>query len=275
MNKLRRVKPTIPIAPYVGGKIRASKHIIPIIDRTPHKTYAEPFVGMGGIFLRRTMHSKCEVINDYNRDLINLFRILQRHHPQFVDMLRFQISSRAEFERLKKTDPETLTDLERAARFLYIQRLSFGGKILGTFGISLENDSRFNFFKLEPMLKELHLRFSGVVIECLDWSEFITRHDLESTFFYLDPPYWGAENDYGKDSLARDDFEKMASQLKKIKGKFLLSINDIEEIKNFYDWANIQELNVMYSVCKKKNQNFKELLISNFDVSNDQTFFLF
>lgn len=77
---------------------------------------------MGGIFLRRQTRPRAEVINDRGRDIANLFRILQRHYPQFLDCLRFQLTTRAEFERLVAVDPDTLTDLERAARFLYLQR---------------------------------------------------------------------------------------------------------------------------------------------------------
>lgn len=80
--------------------------------------YAEPFVGMGGVFFRRMKVPRSEVINDRNGEVINLFRILQRHYPQFMDTLKFQITSWREFERLKACDPATLTDLERAARFI-------------------------------------------------------------------------------------------------------------------------------------------------------------
>jgi D12 class N6 adenine-specific DNA methyltransferase len=86
------------------------------IAAVPHRTYAEPFVGMGGIFFRRRGRPKAEVINDRNGEVANLFRILQRHYPQFIDTLRYQITSRREFERLKASDPATLTDLERAGR---------------------------------------------------------------------------------------------------------------------------------------------------------------
>jgi DNA adenine methylase len=91
---------------------------------------------MGGVFLRRTRRPKCEVINDISEDVATFFRILQRHYVAFMDMLRFQLTTRAGFERLMRTDPSTLTDLERAARFLYLQRTAFGGKVVGrNFGV--------------------------------------------------------------------------------------------------------------------------------------------
>jgi site-specific DNA-adenine methylase len=79
-----------------------------------------------------------EVINDISADVVNLFRLLQRHFQQLLDVLKWQVCSRAEFERLMAVDPATLTDLERAVRFLYLQRTAFGGKVTGrNFGVTL------------------------------------------------------------------------------------------------------------------------------------------
>lgn len=103
-----------------------------------------------------------------------------------MDTLRFQLTTRVEFERLVQIDPDTLTDLERAARFLYLQRTAFGGKVSGrNFGVDRARGGRFNLTTLEPMLEDLHSRLSGVVIECLDWSAFIPRYDSADTLFYI------------------------------------------------------------------------------------------
>ena len=88
------VSPVRPVAPYIGGKRGLFKRLVKVIESTPHKTYAAPFVGMGGVFFRRTLRPRAEVINDINRDIATLFRILQRHYPQFLDTIRFQITSR-------------------------------------------------------------------------------------------------------------------------------------------------------------------------------------
>jgi DNA adenine methylase len=125
----RPIEPTRTPAAYIGGKKQLSKRLASLINATPHTTYAEAFVGMGGVFLKRTLQPKAEVTNDYSGDVANFFRILQRHYPQFMDTLRFQVTGRREFERLKLSDPSTLTDLERVARFLYLQRTAYGGKV--------------------------------------------------------------------------------------------------------------------------------------------------
>ena len=108
---MRPAHPALPPAPWLGGKRNLAKTITAIIDRTSHHLYAEPFVGMGGIFFRRKQAARSEVVNDYSRDIATLFRILQRHYPQFIEHMRFQLTTRTEFERLRNVDPDTLTDL--------------------------------------------------------------------------------------------------------------------------------------------------------------------
>lgn len=256
------VSPTDPVAPWLGGKRNLARRICAVIDATPCVTYADPFVGMGGIFLRRTRRPKAEVINDRGQDVANLFRILQRHYVAFLDMLRFQLTTRAEFNRLVATDPATLTDLERAGRFLYLQRTAFGGKVSGrNFGVSRDRPGRFNLTTLEPMLEDLHTRLAGVVIECLDYQDFLRRYDGPGTFFYLDPPYWGCEGDYGKTLFGRDDFARLAAQLAALQGRFLMSINDVPEIREIFAWARVEPVSTTYTVGAGARAA-RELLIS-------------
>ncbi len=271
---LTTIAPTAPVAPWLGGKRNFAKRICAIIDRTPCVTYAEPFVGMGGIFLRRSTKPRAEVINDRGRDIANLFRILQRHYPQFLDTLRFQLTTRAEFLRLVQVDPDTLTDLERAARFLYLQRTAFGGKVSGrNFGVDKTRGGRFNLSTLEPMLEDLHSCLGGVVIECLDWSDFIPRYDAEGTLFYLDPPYWGCEDDYGKAMFDRADFARLAELLGGIKGRFILSLNDLPEVRDTFARFDLTEVRTTYTISGTRNDpagGRAELLISNWSLPGCQ-----
>lgn len=247
----------------MGGKRALAPKIIQLIAETPHKLYAEPFVGMGGVFFRRRHAPKAEVINDRNGDVANLFRILQRHYPQFMDTLKFQISSRREFDRLKACDPNTLTDLERAARFLYLQRLAFGGRTKNpSFGVDYERGSRFNLTKLAPLLEDAHERLGGVIIENLDWAAFIDRYDRPGTLFYLDPPYWGCEDDYGKLLFDRSQFAAIAERLKRIKGRFIVSINDVPEIREIFAGFEQMEVSLNYTVGGGKGTAANELIVT-------------
>ncbi|MBP1862126.1 DNA adenine methylase [Rhizobium herbae] len=257
------VPTTQPPAAWIGGKRQLAARLVGMINATPHVSYAEPFVGMGGVFFRRTKAPRSEVINDRNGEVVNLFRILQRHYPQFMDTLKFQITSRREFDRLKACDPVTLTDLERAARFLYLQKLAFGGKVSGqSFGVSTRDSARFNLNRLAPLLEDVHERLSGVVIENLDWLAFIDRYDRPGTLFYLDPPYFGNEDDYGKALFGRDQFVKIAERLRRIEGSFILSINDVPPIREIFSAFDFNGAALNYSVGGGKGTPAKELIVT-------------
>ena len=256
------VSPVRPVAGYIGGKRRLAERLVARIAAIPHQTYAEPFVGMGGVFFRRRSRPRSEVINDRSGDVANLFRILQRHYPQFMDTLKFQLTSRREFERLKACDPTTLTDLERAGRFLYLQRLAFGGKVSGrNFGVDPRSSAGFNLSTLEPLLADVHERLAGVVIEQLDWLAFIDRYDRPGTLFYLDPPYWGSEGDYGKELFGREQFEMMAERLGGLQGRFVLSLNDVPEMRGTFARFAMEEVDLLYGVGGGARPA-KELIIS-------------
>lgn len=257
-------RPVKPVAPYIGGKKNLATRLVALIDRARHDIYAEPFVGMGGVFLRRRSQPKSEVINDLSEDVSTFFRILQRHYVPFMDMLRFQVTTRAGFDRLIITPPETLTDLERAARFLYLQRTAYGGKVAGrNFGVSPERPGRFDVTKLGPMLEDLHLRLAGVVIERLGYAEFIERYDRPGALFYLDPPYYGSEGDYGRALFSRDDFEALAAVLKRLRGRFILSLNDRPEVREIFGYFAQRACDTYYGVAGDGARPAKELIIGS------------
>lgn len=264
MNEdLTPCRPCVPVAPYLGGKRRLAGRIIERIAAIPHEAYVEPFCGLGGVFLRRPFRARAEAINDISADVATLFRVLQRHYEALMDMLRWQLTSRVEFERLLAQHADSLTDLERAARFLYVQRTAFGGKVQGrNFGVTPTGPGRFDVTKLGAVLEAVHERLAGVVIERLPWAELIARYDRPATLFYLDPPYWGNEGDYGPGVFGRDDFEAMAAQLAGLRGRFLLSLNDVPEVRRVFARFEIEAVGTVYSVSGHSPQRVGEVLIS-------------
>jgi DNA adenine methylase len=249
MPKMTETRPTRPLAAYVGGKRLLARTIIERINAIEHETYVEPFVGMGGVFLRRSMKPQAEVINDGSGDVATLFRVLQRHYTAFVDMIRWQLTSRREFERLAATDPATLTDLERSARFIYLQKTGFGGKVAGrTFGVSPRETASFDVTKIVSMLEAVHERLASVTIENLDFEQCLARYDRPGTMFYLDPPYWGSEGYYGKELFSRADFERLAAALSRLEGTFILSLNDCEGVRATFKSFRIEAVTTRYCV---------------------------
>lgn len=249
---------------YLGGKSILSRKIIPLIP--PHICYCEVFAGAGWVLFRKN-ESKCEVINDINKELITLYRVIKNHLEEFIRYFKWVLISRDEFERLKKELSETLTDIQRAARFYYLLRLSFGSRVdRHNFGLQRQRKPRINLIRLEEDLSDIHLRLCNVTIENLPYDNIITRYDSPDTFFYLDPPYWDCEKFYGPGIFNKDDFIKLQALLKAIHGKFIMSINDVPEIRNIYKDFIITEVFTRYSISKEHNKNITELLISNYNL---------
>lgn len=263
-SHLHPVDPVRPVAPYVGGKRNLAKRVISRINETPHSTYAEVFVGMGGIFLRRDKRPNAEVINDWSEDVSTFFRVLQHHYVAFLDMIRFQIGSRANFEKLLALPASSLTDMQRAARFLYVQRLCFGGKVDARhFGVAPSRPSRFDISKLQPMLEAVHERLAPVTIERLRWQDFLRRYDRTGTLFYLDPPYFDCENDYGAEMFEQPEFAEMAELLAGLKGRFILSLNDHPKVRELFARFRIEGVETTYQVSGNgRAQTAREVIIS-------------
>lgn len=262
MQNTNKVK---PIAPYLGGKSKLSKIICPIIDNTEHKIYAEPFVGMGGILFRKEKPAKSEIINDYNYEVFTLFRVLQRHYDEFLRQLEYVNQSRNHFKYIKALDTKHLTDIERACRFYYLLRASFGG-MAQSYGADKTRAARYNLDNHKKDLAHTVNRLRRVAMENLDFEEFIKKYDSKDTLFYLDPPYYGCENDYGKELFKRDDFERLRATLDNIQGKFILSLNDLPPVREIFKGYYIKEVELLYTVTQGKPTKAKEVIISNYPI---------
>ncbi len=263
-DQYRAVEPCRPAAGYVGGKKQLARRLIERIEAIPHELYGEPFVGMGGVFLRRRRAPRAEVINDRSKDVATFFRVLQRHYQAFMDMLKWQLTSRAEFDRLRATDPDTLTDLERAARFLYLQRLAFGGKVSGrNFGVQTTGPARFDTTKLALLLEAIHERLSGVTIECLDWRDFFARWDRPGALFFVDPPYLGTERMYGADLFPPTDHAALAGVLRGLQGRFILTMSDTAEARAIYGGFAVETADLSYSLAgSDKTRAAREIIVT-------------
>ncbi len=249
-----------PIA-YIGGKSKLSDTIIKMIP--PHKAYCEVFAGAAWVLFRKEP-SHIEVINDLDGELVAFYRVLQNHFEEFIRQFKWLLVSREQFKDWKnQMEAGGLTDIQRGARYYYLQRLCFGGRVKGrTFGTAATRPPRINLLRMEEELSAVHLRLARVTIENLSWMDLVKRYDRDETFFYLDPPYYLAP--YYKHNMELPDYEEMASILSGIKGNFLLSINDTPEMREVFQKFTVEPVTLKYSVAKEKATTGKELLISNF-----------
>jgi DNA adenine methylase len=250
---------------YLGGKSRLAERIVSQIQ--PHVCCCEPFCGAAWVLFAKDP-SKVEVINDSDGELVNMWRVLQNHLEEFLRYYKFAVVSRQVFEWEQKKNPSTLTDVQRAVRYYYLQKMAFGGKTTGrTFGTSAMGAPRLNLTTMEDVLLEVHWRLARVVIENLDACECIRRYDRPSTFFYLDPPYWGTVGYVTPFKAA--DYERLRCILAAVSGRFLLSLNDTREVRKVFRGFRIRTVQTGYSLSNpraggRRVESIRELLIDNF-----------
>ncbi|CAN5440039.1 DNA adenine methylase [soil metagenome] len=250
-----------PLA-WLGGKSRLADQII---ERMPaHQTYCEVFAGAAWVLFKKP-ESKVEIINDINRELTNLYRCVKHHLGELVAQFRWMLVSRDDFDAFLQQPPDALTDIQRAARFFYLAKTSFGAKIhKPTFGISATGAPRLNLMRIEEELSDAHVRLARVFVENKPYDQVIARFDKPGTLFYIDPPYWGNEKDYGEGVFSRDDFARLAAILDAVKGKFIVSLNDMPGVRETFAGFRIDAVKTRYSISAKGSQAVGEVLIYNY-----------
>lgn len=257
---------TQPIIPWLGGKRRLADRLIPLFP--PHECYVEVFAGGAALFFLRPQPAPVEVLNDLNGDLVCLYRVVQNHLEEFVRQFKWALSSRQIFEWQKMTRPETLTDIQRAARFFYLQQHAFVGKVSGqTFGTATTGPA-INLLRIEENLSAAWQRLSGVYVENLNWLACAERYDRPHTFHYMDPPYWQTEG-YGVD-FPFDQYLAMAEFMKRCKGRVMVSINDHPDIREAFAGHHIERTDIRYSCTNQRTGSAEttgELIIMNWQPS--------
>ena len=248
----------------MGGKSLLANKIVAKIP--PHSCYCEVFAGAAWLLFKKE-ESEVEIINDINVDLVTLYRVVKHHLEEFIRYFKWVLVARDEFERFKAEMPETLTDIQRAVRFYYLLKSGYGARIHHpSFSSATTSRPRLNLLRIEEELSAVHLRLSRVYIENKPYESILTRFDKPSTFFYLDPPYYGCEDYYGPGIFYRDDFAKLRDRLCTLQGKFVMSINDTKEIRDLYREFCIEEVNTSYSCAgADKKKRVTELLIRNYE----------
>jgi len=252
---------TSPIVSWIGGKRRLAAQLLPLFP--PHTCYVELFCGGAALYFLREKAAKVEVINDSNGELTNLYRVVQHHPDEFMRQFTWGLSSRTAFRWQQMTPPETLTDIERAARFYFLQQHAFGGRVAShSFGTATTTPS-VNFSRLEEKLRAAHQRLAGTFIENLPWQECMRLYDRPHTFFYADPPYWKMEG-YGV-PFGIEQYEELAEFMRTCKGKVLLSINDHPDMRRIFAGFPMKELTVKYSLGNNhsKSATVGELAVWN------------
>jgi DNA adenine methylase len=251
--------------PYIGGKNRLATKIISLLPE--HTTYVEAFAG-GAQVLFHKPPSSVEILNDLDFDVVNFFRVCQWHYQELIRYLRFCLASRKLHELHVKSDPATLTDIQRAGRFYYLQKNSFGGLIIKQkFHYGVTQPSNYNPERIPDVIEQAHRRLARVQIESLPYEQILRKYDRPSTLFYLDPPYWRRR--LYRHNFTDRDFADLERRLHGVHGKFLLSLDDHPEVRKlFRDWR-LLPVEIAYTAQRRVGKRYGELLISNFEQGRD------
>ncbi len=251
---------------WVGGKRLLRQAILKRFPK--HATYVEVFAGAAWVlFGKDPAVSKAEILNDRNGELTNFFRCVRVKPLELVSALQFRLASQADFAEARDelcSDVIPGGEIERAARFFWLIKNSFGSKLTKcNFGYALQEKPPFNAKQIGHVIGAAHRRLRSVYIFSEDFEKLISRLDRPETFFYCDPPYYGSECVYVGD-FSTKDHERLAEALKAIKGKFLLSYGDHREIRRLYAWAKVERIETRYTLNRVRGKAARELLISNF-----------
>jgi len=242
---------TKPVLRWPGGKTRLLKVILPLIK--PHVCYCEPFAGGLAVLLAKD-RANTEVINDQNRDLVTLYRCVQWHLPALIEEVRWLLPARANIDEYRTN--KGLTDLQRAARFVVFNRMSFAGNC-SSFGVHRSGgNAGFSTEKLVERLTALRERLDGVMIENVDWERCVRLYDGPNTAFFIDPPYLNADiNAYAGWSEA--EMTRLRDILRTLKGHWVLTVDGSEFCQDLFKEWNYRRTEcacqtVNNACCRKK-----------------------
>lgn len=280
----------------VGNKT-AILHILYALFPPQYGRFIDVFGGSGSVLLGNPEICPFEVYNDFERNLANLFRCMKERTMAVIRELGFcHLNSREDFiairrffeneqfddkylsEELRLTQilfppPEAnelmemrkrITadyDVRRATMFLKLLRYSYSSS-----GKSYASQP-FDIRKLFGLISQLQDRMANIVVENQDFETLIKHYDRPDAFFYLDPPYFSTEDMY-EVGFGWDDHVRLRDTLKNIKGKFLLSYNDCDEIRELYNGFSMFDFSRTHSMAQRyeAGKEFKELLIGNYDL---------
>lgn len=248
---------------WIGGKNHLKKFIIPLIPSDCDR-YIEVCGGAGWVlFGKEKIKKQIEVFNDVDGDLINLYLQIKNNCAELQKEIDW-LQSRELFRkyRYEIENKAELTDIQRAARYLYLIKCSFGST-RSSFATAPKTTC--NIIDELPKYKE---RLKSVIIENRDFENLIKTYDRPSSVFYIDPPYVNSEKYYNKNysHFTNEDHKRLNMCLKAVKGRFILSYNDCELVRKLYKNYNIMcvSRNNLLPATRNNRKEFKEVIITNY-----------
>lgn len=260
MSENNDIEDTISIKPFfcrAGNKYVLRNQIIPLIP--DHEIYIEAFFGSGAIFFSKPK-ATINIINDLDDLTINNIKLLIRS-PSDLSKYRQDINTLEKAKEFFNKTPKT--DADRLTRAKIQACNGFNNRFVRTDRDIFKGINPFSTIKNIDLYKK---KLEDVHIFNKDYREIIKQFDTPSTFFFFDPPYENTDARYGyAEDESTFDFVELKKALKKIKGKFLMTINDSPYIRDLFKDFYIKPFTAFsnsFIIGKKR----KELFITNYKI---------
>ena len=231
-------RPTRAILKWPGGKRRLLKKLLPMVPEDA-VCYCEVFAGSAALLLAKERHP-LEVVNDLNGDLVALMRNAHFHLPALLEEMRWFVASRKDF--FDYAAQPGLTEIQRAARFLLRNRVSFGGG-MKSFGVTKTKGGGVSFDRddVGDRLEGVRRRLNKVVVENLPYERCFQNYDSKDTVFFVDPPYVG-ESTGAYEGFRQEDMVQLRGRLDRLAGRWLLTVNDSPDNRRLFSDCKVERV---------------------------------
>ncbi len=271
----RRFVSPRPFIKWAGGKRRLLEQYSPFLPTpTQFNHYFEPFLGGGAVFFH--LHPIRAVLADLNADLINCYRVVRDYPEQLIEVLSKHKTSEQYFYRVRELTPDNLTPIERASRFIYLNKTCYNGLY------RVNKQGQFNVpygrYK-KPLICDTEvIRVASKSLKNIQLSVSSFEKTVEQArardFIYLDPPYvplspTASFTSYTSVNFTEHDQAKLAQIVRILHQRgclVMVSNSDTKLVRMLYQGFNILTVHCARSINSNPfaRGTVTELLIRNY-----------
>ena len=226
-----------PFLKWAGGKTQLIPYLLKYIPKEFNK-YIEPFVGAGALFFHLS-HSM-SIISDLNEDLMITYEVVRDDVYSLINLLDSYVNDKWFFYKIRDLKPCDLPKVERAARFIYLNKTCFNGLYRvnkkGHFNVPYNNGSGKKYYA-EKILHNASLSLKKAQIFHGDYHSILENFAEDNDLVFLDPPYHPISKNsdfkrYTKEFFYEDDQIELFNQFKILveKGCFVILTNAAHQL---------------------------------------------
>ena len=273
LRPLARPQRANPFLKWAGGKRQLLAAYEPYFPRE-YERYFEPFLGSGAVFFRLT--PKAAILSDVVDEVIATYGVVRDDVEDLIDALASHVNEKQHFARVRSLDPWKLTAVERATRFIYLNRTCYNG--LFRVNRSGQFNVPFGFYKNPAICDTARLRaasaaLQGADLRCADFEEILDSAKA-GDFVYLDPPYIPLSSTANFTAYSRQGFDeveqkRLAAVFRRLNFRgclLMLSNSDTEVVRRLYGGFRVVSVQARRAINSKADRRgpIPELLVMNY-----------